>query len=133
MIFTGQSLIGNYTYTSTRINDYEADDTIEGKRFIEIPLHNSNLAIEYEKGGFFFNTMGRYASKRYASDDNTDKVNGGYGSEDQFFVFRTDLSYKIPAPNLTFSLSIDNIFDREYYDIYIVPGRTFVLEVEYVF
>ncbi|MBI5359532.1 MAG: TonB-dependent receptor [Planctomycetes bacterium] len=132
-IFSSLAFIGNYTYTSTKIVDYEADDAIEGKRFVDTPLHNANMTLEYERGGFFYSTTGRYVSKRYASDDNLDKITGGYGSEDQFFVFSANFAYKIPAPNLTFSLSVDNIFDKEYYDTYIVPGRTYAFGVEYVF
>ena len=50
----------------------------------------------------------------YSSQDNTDTFDNVPGSYDPYFVANAKISYKVDK-TLTASLSIKNMFDREYF------------------
>ncbi|MFN3699577.1 MAG: TonB-dependent receptor domain-containing protein, partial [Dictyoglomus sp.] len=100
----------------------------EGKRLIQVPEKMFNIGGEFEKGSFSASLTGRYVSKRYSRDDNKDKVNGVYTSYDPYFVVDGKVSYKV-TKNAIVSFSIDNIFNRKYFDYYKAPERSWFTEI----
>lgn len=124
----GLRLFANFTYNDTEMKRNEANPASEGKKLTNVPERMYNLGAEFEKGPFFATLIGRYMSKRYTDDQNRDRVNKVYGSHDPFFVVDGRISYKV-FKFATLSLSVDNIFDRDYFWYYKAPGRTWFGEV----
>jgi len=88
----------------------------------------ANLGGELTYGPFGLTVTGRYVSKRYGKDDNSDTVDEVFRSWDPFFVVDAKVSWK-PFEWATVSLSVDNLFDEDYYSYYKAPGRTFFGEI----
>jgi iron complex outermembrane receptor protein len=93
-----------------------------------VPERMFNIGGDFEMGGFSASVVGRYVSKRYANDDNTDTVNGVYTSYDPYFVTDAKITYKL-TKNSSVSFSVDNIFDRDYFSYYKAHGRSWFGEV----
>ncbi len=121
-------LFANFTYTDAKIKENEAKPSTEGKRLTDVPERMFNIGGDFEKGPFSASLTGRYMSKRYSNDDNTDIVNGVYTSYDPYFVTDAKVSYKF-TKNATLSFSVDNIFDRDYFAYYKAAGRSWFGEV----
>ncbi|MGC8938064.1 MAG: hypothetical protein ACP5KH_03625, partial [Thermodesulfovibrio sp.] len=57
-----------------------------------------------------------------------DRVNNVYGSYDPYFVVDGRIAYQI-TKFAKLSFSVDNIFDRKYYQYYRAPGRSWFTEL----
>jgi iron complex outermembrane receptor protein len=104
----------NATLVSTTITENSAKPTSVGK---QIPLQAekmANIGIEGRHGPWSGSIIGSYVGKMYSTDDNSDTVDNVPGSYDPYFVVNAKLAYKIDK-TLTASLSIKNLFDREYF------------------
>ncbi len=69
----------------------------------------------------------RYVSKVYSTDDNAD-VEGGYGRTEAFTVTDFRIAYHVKGSDgyrYQFAFNVDNVFDHDYYQYYLSPGRTF--------
>ncbi|MCS7231987.1 MAG: TonB-dependent receptor [Elusimicrobiota bacterium] len=122
----------NLTWNDAKVKKNPANPETEGKRITYIPETMFNIGIEYERGPFSLSLIGRYRSKVYGKDDNSDKKEGVFGSYDSYFIANTKLSYKI-LKNAKLSLNIDNLFDKKYYYYYLEPKRSYFLEFSYKF
>lgn len=121
-------LFANFTYTNARIKENDAKPEAEGKRLTDVPERMFNIGGEFERGQFSASLTGRYTGKRYSNDENKDTVNNVYTSYDPYFTADAKVSYKI-TKFATLSLSIDNIFDRDYFAYYKAPGRSWFGEI----
>ncbi|MCX8118457.1 MAG: TonB-dependent receptor [Desulfobacterota bacterium] len=124
----GLKLFANFTYNDTEMKRNEANPASEGKKLTNVPERMFNVGADFEKGPFYASLIGRYVSKRFTDDQNRDRVNRVYGSHDPFFVVDARLSYKV-LKFATLSLSIDNLFDKDYFWSYKAPGRSWFGEV----
>ena len=118
----------NIIYTDSEIKENDAKPSTVGKRLTYTPLWRGNAGIEVKEKKFSFYVVGRYSSKYYGDDENRDKQSGVYGSYDEYFVVDTKFSYYINK-HARVSFSINNLFDREYYQYYKAPGRSWFVEV----
>ncbi len=121
-------LFANFTYTDAKIKENAAKPETEGKRLTDVPERMFNAGAEFERGPFSASLTGRYVSKRYSNDENKDKVNNVYTSYDPYFIADAKISYKL-TKNAAVSLSVDNIFDKEYFAYYKSPGRSWFGEI----
>ncbi|MBW2069259.1 MAG: TonB-dependent receptor [Deltaproteobacteria bacterium] len=121
-------LFGNLTYTDSEIKENEAKPSTEGCRLTYTPLWKANIGAEFEKSRFRAYIIGRYIGKWYTKDDNSDKTNDVYGSYDPYFTVDGRISYQI-TDFLNISFSVDNLFDRDYYQYYKAPGRSWYVEL----
>jgi len=121
-------LFGNFTYTDSEIKENEANPKTVGCRLTYTPLWRANIGAEFEKSGFSAMVVGRYVGKWFSNDDNSDYVNNVYGSYDQYFVVDGKIAYQI-TKFAKLSFSVDNIFDRKYYQYYKAPGRQWFTEL----
>jgi iron complex outermembrane receptor protein len=124
----GIRFFANFTYTNAKVKENDAEPETEGKRLIDVPERMLNIGGEFEKGKFATSLVGRYVSKRYRDDENRDAVNKVYTSRDPYFVTDAKISYSF-TKWATLSLSVDNVFDREYFDYYKTPGRSWFGEL----
>lgn len=123
----GFRIFGDYTYTDATITKNRLNPATEEKRMIDVPKNMFNVGVEGEYGHCSGSLVGRYVGKRYANDANTDTENHVYGSYDPFFTADAKVSYAV-GQALTLSLSVNNIFDKEYYTYYRSPGRSYFME-----
>ena len=59
-------------------------------------------------------------------------ISGKVYSDDQFFIANMGVSYKF-MKNATVSLAVNNLFDRDYWQWYKAPGRTWTVGVDFDF
>ncbi|AEH44456.1 TonB-dependent receptor plug [Thermodesulfatator indicus DSM 15286] len=126
----------NYTRNDTKITSNPADPSSEGKRFVKTPpwIWNFNIGIEMPKVTFAFN--GHYVGKVYHEEDNSDVAEGVYATSEDYFVADLKTTVYLPTPSwlagdrLALSLSINNLFDKDYFDYYKAPGRSWFLSLE---
>lgn len=125
-------VFANYTYTHATITKASKYQELEGKNLVQTPKHLFNLGSELSFGPFSAFLTGRYVSKRYSSDLNTDKEEGVWGAYDPYFLVDLKLSYAV-TKFCTISFSINNLFDEDYYAYYKAPGRSWYTEVSLKF
>jgi iron complex outermembrane receptor protein len=125
-------LFANYTYTDARIKENSANPASVDKRLTFMPDTMINAGAECEVGPFSASLTGRYISKHYSTDTNTDTVNNVFGSYDPFLTADAKVSYKI-TKFATISFSVDNITNETYFSSYLAPGRSWFggLEVKF--
>lgn len=121
-------LFANFTYTDAKIKENDTKPSTVGKRLTDVPEKVFNIGGDFEKGPFSASLSGRYVSKRYSNDENKDNVNKVYGSYDPYVTADAKVSYKV-TKFAAISLSVDNIFDRDYFYYYKAPGRTWFGEI----
>jgi len=132
----------NYTYTHATIEDNPTNPDLEGNYLPFNPKHKANLGITYGfRGNFSISAYGRYLSKQYSDDANTELAASGdkLAMEESFVVDLKATKY-FPISwgllkNIAVSLSIDNLFDESYRTFYMYedPGTTYFTEVTLVF
>jgi len=123
---------GNLTYIDAKITDNSTDPDSEDKRITGIPKTAYNIGIKSQYKWFKGDLIGRYFSKIYNDADNNDKDEGVYGTYEPAFLMDAKVTVG-PWQNTEVSLSVDNIFDEEYYQYYQTDGRTFFCEISYKF
>jgi iron complex outermembrane receptor protein len=121
-------LFANYTYTDSEVTENEASPGIVGKKLVMVPEHMFNIGGDFTYGKFSGSLVGRYVSKRHRYDDNRDTKNNVYTSWDPYFVVDARIAYQVTS-FAQVSLSVDNIFDEDYYSYYKAPGRSWFAEL----
>jgi len=86
------------------------------------------LGVDFTKGPFSANLIGRWVSKVYTDDQNRDTVDKLYGSYDPYFVADVKFSYRI-VKFLTASFAVNNITNSYYFQYYLTPGRSWFGEL----
>jgi iron complex outermembrane receptor protein len=128
--FEDLRLFANFTYTDSEVTENDADPTLVGKELVQVPQKMFNIGGDYVYGPFSASLIGRYVSKRYRYDDNRDTAEGVYTSYDPYFVTDARFAYKITS-FAELSLSVDNMFDEDYYSYYKAPGRSWFAELSF--
>ena len=118
----------NYTYTDAEIIDNPTEPESEGKQVPGIPKHTWNIGLDTQYKWVKTSVVGRYFSKIYNDSDNRDTEEGVYGTYEPAFGADAKISVT-PLKWMEISLSVDNIFDKEYYEYYKTDGRTFFAEL----
>ena len=112
----------NFTYNHAVITQNSALPETEGKKMTYTPAQQFNIGVQGRDGPWHGSIIGRYVGDVYANAENLDTVDGVYGSYDPYVVVDAKIGYRV-AKWLSASLSIDNLFDREYYQSSKAPGR----------
>jgi len=130
--FSFLKLFANYTWTDAKVIENPVNPLSVGKRVVNIPEHTVSYGFHFEKGWLAMRLGSRYVSKRYTDDNNSDTVDGVFGSRDPFFVtdFRLTLS---PIKRVRFIFNVDNLFDNKFFDYYKSPGRIMGGEMQVTF
>ncbi len=121
-------LYANFTYTDSKITENSAKPTTVGESLTMLPDKMFNIGADLTEGPFSASIVGRYVSKVYKNDDNSDSVDNVYYSYDPYFVTDAKVSYNI-MKFATLSLSVDNILDEDYFYSDKAPGRSWFGEL----
>ncbi len=124
----GVSAFVNATWNNPRITANPTKPATEGKIMTRTPRKMANAGIQGRFGPWSGSLLAHYAGKVYANDENKDTVSGVYGSYDAHTVVNTKLSYAV-RKEVTLSLAVDNLLDREYYESSRAMGRAVYGEV----
>lgn len=119
---------GNFTYTDAKITDNPLDPDSEDKRVTGIPKTTYNIGLDAEHKWFKGSLVGRYYSKIYNDSDNKDVEEGVYSTYEPAFYVDGKITFT-PCKYADVSLSVDNIFGKEYYEYYKGDCRTFFCEL----
>ncbi len=117
----------NTTLLDPRIKENPLNPASEGKNLTFVPRQQFNFGLNANYWIFNANLAGRYFSRLYAKDDNSDIYKGVYGSYDPFFTLDGKIT-ATPVKYLRLSFAVDNMLNRQYYFYGLTPGRTFWLE-----
>ena len=126
----GFELSGSFSYTDTEITKNDATPASVGKRLGDVPLLQSSASLGWSNRRFSADLVARHSSHVYPrSDDlNTSTVNRVMGSYDTYVV--TDLKVGVQlVRGIRANLSVTNLLDREYFQFYRQPGRSWFLEL----
>lgn len=115
----------NYTYTDAKVTESLAAPENINKQMSTVPKEMVNLLLNYDKGSWQGSLTGNWVSESNAPDKQGKR---GYGTYEPYFTVDMKLSYKMD-PDTTVSLSIDNLFNKEYYVYYLAQPRTTYLEL----
>lgn len=121
----------NYTYQNPVIKK-ALKATEKDKYVTAIPKEVFRAGVTYSDDKWRGMLTGEYISKRFSKTDNSDTVNGVYGSYDPYFIMNMDISYSFNK-NYTLTASVNNILDRDFFNYYYQPGRTYSVELNYRF
>lgn len=128
----GVSVFANTTYTLTKITDNEADDKSVGKRFQYVPKNMYNLGFQGKISRFEGSLTWRWVGKVYQNSDNSDKELGVFGTYDAVKLLDAKITCEV-VKGVQIGLYVDNILDRDYYQYYRSPGRTWFGELKVKF
>jgi iron complex outermembrane receptor protein len=123
-------VFANLTYTDSEMLENQASPTSVGKQLTLLPRKQASLGFDSRRGAWQLAASGRYASKQFSDDSNADKATGVYKAYDAYFVVDARLAYRF-SRQLTASLAVGNLFDRDYFSYYAAPGRAWFASLSY--
>jgi len=129
------SAVASYTHQfKYEITRNDAVPESVGKVLTDVPRTAWSAGLEYERGAWSGLLLVRHVGHVYGSGDdvNANKVEGVFGSYDEYTVVAARLGWRINR-HLALSVSIDNLTDRDYFVYNRQPGRTFYTELSYRF
>lgn len=128
----GVRLFANMTLTDSKITENSASPSSVDKEMTYVPKTMVNIGGDFESGPFSASLTGKYRSKQYTTDANTDTANNVYGVYDDCFTADLKTSYKVTSW-AKLSFSVTNIMDREYYAYSLAPGRCWFTDLTLTF
>lgn len=126
------NIFANYTYNNTEMIENDSYPDSVGKELTYVPKTQYNIGINGDYGLWNGSVIGSYVDDMYTKDDNSDIVKDVYGAYESYFIVNTKIGYKI-RDYLSASLSINNLFDKEYFQSDMTPGRTIYGELSFKF
>ncbi|MFH0872389.1 MAG: TonB-dependent receptor [bacterium] len=121
-------LFANGTYLNAKIIDNPDNPKSENQQVPYVPRHMATLGADFHYWTLKASFAGHYASKVFTIDDNSDRATGVPGSWDPYWVWDTKIGWDFCKwGNISFA--VNNVFDREYYQSYLAPGRKVFTEL----
>jgi len=121
---------GSFSYTDSELTRNDATPASVGKRLGDVPLRQATVSVGWANSRFSADVVARYSSHVFPrSDDlNTSTIDGVMGAYDAYTVvdvkFGAQLTRQFRA-----SLAVTNALDREYFQFYRQPGRSWYAEL----
>jgi iron complex outermembrane receptor protein len=103
----------------------------EGKLIPQVPRRRATLVATWHGPGDAALTLaGRYASRSFATIDNSDPVGHTFQGFEGYVV--ADARANIPVDrHWRLAVGVENLTNRKYYLFHPFPGRTFTAEIRY--
>ncbi len=123
-------LTANFNMTSQMSKVKSAPDpAIVGLEMEQNPNLMYNLGFDYGlplRGGdsFSLGINWNHRDKVHTYEDNSDNHSHVYGEYDEYDLVDVSFVYKLHSDK-EFFINVDNLFDEDYYEYYLAPGRTF--------
>ncbi|MBP2657206.1 MAG: TonB-dependent receptor [Firmicutes bacterium] len=121
----------NYTYQNPVIKEAPSAADVN-KLATALPKEVFRVGMTYIQDKVTGTLTGEYVSKRYSSTTNNDTVNGVYQSYDPYFIVNLNLQYDLNK-DTSVSLGVENLLNRQYYNYYYAPDRSYSVQLNYKF
>ncbi|MFA6629309.1 MAG: TonB-dependent receptor [Sulfuricurvum sp.] len=128
----GLNAFANFTYNHTEITENINKPEIVGKRMTYVPMRQFNVGMSGEQGGWSGSLIGCYVDDITTKDDNSDIYKSTYGGYESYFTVDAKIGYQIQKW-INASIAVNNIFDKEFYQSSLTPGRTVYGELTFKF
>ncbi|MDR1162316.1 MAG: TonB-dependent receptor [Candidatus Accumulibacter sp.] len=119
----------SYTWTDAKITK---DDTgltsLEGKYVINVPKNMASVGFDARWRDWSANLTTTYIGQMYAQADNSDREKNVFGGTGKYRLSNLRVAYRIDK-NFKATLAVNNLFDKKYYEYYLMPGRNVSLEI----
>ena len=122
--------VSSYTWNDAKIVENPAVPDTVGKRVPFVPAHLASETLFASIRGVNGSLTGRYVSRMFSADLNTDTTKGVYGAYDPFFSLDAGLSVPL-GRHLSAEVSAENLLNRVYYAYYPSPGRLVSLRLRF--
>jgi iron complex outermembrane receptor protein len=127
-------LWANYTYNDTEITKQAKDPEMEGKKITGMPDQIINVGVDLMYEWFKTSLTGQYVGQIYKTKYNTD-IPDVYKANSKVWLWQAKLTGDMPwkskyYKNIQFSLSVENLFDEEYFEYSIGRERSYFAEVK---
>jgi len=121
---------GSFSYTASELTRNDATPASVGKRLCDVPLRQATVSVGWANSRFSADVVARYSSHVFPrSDDlNTSTVDGVMGAYDAYTVVDVKFGAQLTR-QLRASLAVTNALDREYFQFYRQPGRSWYAEL----
>lgn len=120
------SLWANYTYNDSEVIDNERNPEAEGEHLTDTPSQIVNTGLDVNTKWATFSLSGQYLGRVYKNEEN-DGETDVYGAHTKCWLWNSKLTVS-PWKRWSVSLSVENIFDKEYFKYYKGQGRSYLLE-----
>lgn len=118
----------NYTLTHSEVTSNDTNPALVGKRLAHVPKTMYNIGLDWQQGDWRVSTNHYHQSKRFTNAANTDIHTRAPGTTDPFSLTDVEASWQISG-QYRVSLAVNNLFDREYHQFYLSPGRFWFLQL----
>jgi len=118
---------GNYTYNDSEIKKHDYKPEVEGKKIANMPLRTGNVGVDITYKWVTASLAGQYLGKIYKNELNDDVKDVYGGNTEKYWLWDTKISVA-PVKNFEISFSVENLFDREYYEYYVGRERSYFVE-----
>jgi iron complex outermembrane receptor protein len=124
-------LSGSVTLADPKVARDPAFPGAEGKQLPQVPRRRATLVATWRgPGDTAFTLAGRYASRAFATIDNSDPVGHAYQGFESYVVM--DARASIPVGrHWRWAVGVENFTNRKYYLFHPFPQRSFTAEIRY--
>ena len=122
-------LSGSVTHADPEVIDDPAFPAAEGKTLPQVPRRRATLVLSYRPDGRSTLTLaGRYASRSFATIDNSDLVGHTYQGFESYLVLDARAHLRL-AEHWSAAVGAENLGNRKYYLFHPFPQRTLTVEL----
>lgn len=118
----------SYTYTDARITKDDTGTGMQGKYLVYVPKNMFSIGLAGEYGSWSYDWQTRYTGRSYSTALNTDTETDVYGGVSKYWLSDMKLSYRIDK-HFKVSVMVNNVFDKTYYESYLMPGRNAAIQL----
>jgi len=118
----------SYSYTDSEITKDDSGTGLLGKRLRYVPKNMAGFGLDaqWQKWRGILSTT--YIGEQFSNELNDDTVKDVYGGTTKYWLTNLRISYQIDR-NFKATLAINNVFDKQYYEYYLMPGRNASVEL----
>jgi len=126
-------LSGSLTLADPKVVRDPAFPAAVGKDIPQVPRRRATLVATWHEGEATALTLAaRYASRSFATIDNSDVVARAWQGFQGYFVVDARASFRV-GPHWQAAVGVENVGDRRYFLFHPFPGRTFTAELAWRF
>lgn len=127
-IVPGIDLSGSVTYSDARTVKDAGFPAAVGKLLPSVPHWKASAVVTWRPDdALSLTAAARYASRNYATLDNSDRVGNTYQGFYRYFVVDARALFRVNE-NLEFALGVDNITNDKYFLFHPFPQRSVTVE-----
>lgn len=112
----------SYTWTDSEITKDDSGSGLLGKRLRYVPENMASVALDARWQKWHGHLSAQYTGKQFSREDNSDVVEDVFGGTSSYWLANMLVDYQIDK-HFKARLAINNLFNKKYYEYYLMPGR----------